>query len=312
MGNQTITLNNKLYLDASGTEAIINKIAENKKSTDESIKKIGDDIAGLKEKDEAHDGQIKELQDKAFTNISFKQDDATNKITVSFGTTNKKSDAEKPVEGQSFEIDTSAFVADGLLDDVKLVRIDKDNSDNKTAFDPQGNKIGLEVPGVAQPGMRYLIFTFKVVDRDKNGTTEYKENTIWLNVQDLFDDYDFETGYSDDTIKKYVTIVAEETSAGKGVQTVTYKLGSSDVFKKNMELVEGSYKKNPEDSESLMGIEKLNEELRSLQESVRKGAEAWPAIPIDPDSVSGYFDYKVNGSTGTDKIVGVGQKTPQP
>lgn len=304
-------VSNKLFLDQSGLQALIAKIAGLKTDFDNQITDVTTDLSDLiemvnkvfgwnEEKDnviitddpnnplkqikdavdalrnelgeEGANGEtvyerLKALEDglaaidveslnaliaSAFVNVlDPKYDEASQTVTIGFENLNK--------EVTNAVIDMTPFIVHGMLDDVKLAVVAADADPNATLAD--GTEIPVTVPGGLKKG-KYLVFTFKVQhDDSSNGThgSEETEKVIWVNVNDLFTDYIFDTTDDNDYIK--ATFTEDPSNSYNAAQKWTLTVVPGDAQVKVNDLVEGKALDGKTGTSTYKGIVELNDAL---------------------------------------------------
>lgn len=137
-------------------------------------------------------------------------------------------------------IDTKDFVVHGLMDGVDVVSYNG-TDENVTVGSGEGETVvtvPIEVKG--NPG-KYIVFRFKLAHEheDSENTAHGEMKEVWVNVNDLFVDYDFEGTSTDD---EYVTVTTERATPDyTAANKVTITVGLGDAQKKVNALVEGTW-----------------------------------------------------------------------
>lgn len=311
-----LKLGDKKYLDDAGLKVLIEKIAG-------VNKEIGEKIVGLENANKAQDGKIDKneksitrIDQSAFIDVKCAQDTVNNKVVLTFLPKDPK-DGEEP---KTATIDTSAFVLDGMLGDVKLVVVS-----TKEELVPGAGPGAYEITGYNTDGTiykklydlgdlanehkingeRFLVFKFNITDHDgnlKEGIEAHQ--TIWINVRDLHDSYNFEAknGIADvevlvngetktvaRDITKYFKLSADEARIVKGESIVTYTLTPTADFIKNMDLVDGTMGR---------GVAAIDAALESVEKLAGKLAQYAALRPITEKSIEDYFDWAITGEGG--------------
>lgn len=300
-----LKLGDKKYLDDAGLKALIEKIAQMNGDITKTIKDImavdnqqTQDIKDIKAEDVKQNEHLAEIDKTAFVNVECKQDTKANEVILTFSPKDK---AGTPV---TTKIDTSAFVLDGMLGDVNLVVVvteeNSEFSEGTGAYKIAGyNASGAsyekfcDIKDIALAnrinGERFLVFKFNVTEQDGHIEDVIKDaktpQTVWLNVRDLHDSYNFEAQAGD---AAYFNLEAKENRIVKGESTVIYTLTPSEKFINNMKLIQGE-----EDGGIGRGIAKIDAELARIEDLAKKLAQYAALRPITAKSVADYFDWKV-------------------
>lgn len=340
-----LKLGDKKYLDDAGLKALIEKIAGLNEAT---IKKITDvvadiakvdekqtnDIAANKAKNDEQDEKLTRIDQTAFVDVKLVQDKKNNKVNITFEpATETDVNGEKKKATKTVTIDTSAFVLDGMLGNVRLVVVST-KPDVLVSGEPAGayeissyNTDGAvykkfcDLKDISDQnridGERFLVFEFNLTDHDGDLTEQAagkKKDTVWINVRDLHDSYDFVAKVEtkkDST--KYFNLEVKEINQAKGESVVTYTLTQTDKFIENMGLVQGE-----KDGGTGRGVHQIDKDLKATEELVTDIAKFAAFNPITTKSIGDYFDWKVfNGKGKEPEIIAKDPKTgkdvvPQP
>lgn len=243
--------------------------------------------------------RIDALETEAFTSVATEYDKLNNQIRVGFGTTKAEAVTSKDnlVDGKSFTIDTSDFVVDGLLGDVRSVTVLKDEGDlpqvdatidgnigpgaYEFVTDPKDGKVKLkkcyELADIPNDklvnGRRYLVFKFKVNETDGEGTATAKvEKDIWVDLVDLHDNFTFKALPADDA---YIKLKVDSTHMGSASTAVTYTSSLGDKAVEDFKIVEGEHVADPDGAPGVKnrGVLKLDADLKAAEKNIAKHEE---------------------------------------
>jgi polyhydroxyalkanoate synthesis regulator phasin len=205
-----------------------------------------------------------ELKAKAFADVKATYKAGDQKVILSYS--NKAGE-----EVATAEISTADFIVHGLVQDVNTVTVEG----SKVTL-PSGEEIDVPADILDHKGDKYLVFRFCVAHENTDSEIAHDElKTIWVNVNDLFNDYDFE-GATDDA--DYLKVEATEVVSGvAGTQNkVTVKVSLGDAQKAVNDLVEGKTVSASDANKNYRGIIALNDDLDAeiaAREASDKAAE---------------------------------------
>lgn len=240
---------------------------------------IDDLVARLKDLEDVNAGtRLTNLENKGFTDVDVKNDLDEQKIVIDFYSENKPIADNVPVK--SIEINTADFIMHGILSNVHLITLTQDDIDaEEVTVGTETIEVPSDIRVQANADKKFLIFEFKVEHDSGNSeeNTHGNVNHIWLDVESLFNDYEFKAVSTDED---YVEIKVVETHMGaegeaEGQNLVTYTLSLGDSQKRVNRLVEGTEYRDPQNIAKgyYKGIEALNVEADDIREKVDKLVE---------------------------------------
>lgn len=205
-------------------------------------------------------------------------------------------------ELKTVTLDTSEFVIDGMLGDVKLVSVVEPGDKvydltSGTEYDANADEpwktVVLESQG-RMPGERFMVFSFKTTEAGEQTPGFAGEATdlknIWVSLKDLHDSYDFKA-VSDPTEYIVLSVPEKPEHSATGAQIVTYtaKL-TADAVKALDWILKGDADAKIDSYDVLNAdVDKAQEDVADLQDKVINGFDE-----VDGDNESAVPE----GSTG--------------
>lgn len=194
-------------------------------------------------------------------------------------------------------LDTSEFVIDGMLGDVKLVSVlDKGTLVKDLGT---GNEYGLDTDdaawltivnesGTRENGERYMIFSFKTTEAGVQTPTFAEEATalrnIWVSLKDLHDSYDFATEADP---AEYITFEVANKHTLDSAQKITHSVALTADAVKALDWILKGDGANINDYATLNAdVDAAQADITDLQDKVINGFE------------------EVDGENGSDAIEG--------
>jgi hypothetical protein len=224
---------------------------------------------------------------KVLTGVKAKYDADAQTIDLTFTTYGAD------VEDETVSIDVSDLIVHGMLENVAVVNIGREDKeieiDGETVGVVESVREGI-VQGTYQ---KFLAFSFCLEHvKNSEGSHEGEKKWIFVNVDELFRDYTFtaetETKITTDADKtdytNLFTLSTTTTSVGDQANAVVYKLTVSDKVATAVEKVLGD-----------SGIDALNAAIAELKTTIKSNAsaadEAIKAVSADVDFIKTTLDY---------------------
>lgn len=229
--------------------------------------------------------RVKKLENESFAQVEC-TDAETVKKTNLWEATFKNAAGD---ELGKIALNTSDFVVDGILDEVRLIAVQDKGSEIVDLSDPEtvhtvddGEpwKTLIQESANKDNGGRYIVFSFKTIDQDANDVTDPDKNpetptdkpisNIWVSMHDLHDSFEF-NGTTEASSAAYIELNVETTHTNTGATNITYMVALKpevvEILDKLLGKVEGTRSYDDVNTE-LTGAQ---DDIKELQGYVRDG-----------------------------------------